>query len=236
MQPTLDSLKVDEYFSQMKTLEDVLSGHKRKLQAIAVEGSVQKLIQFLTDHMHLPQSGILNLVLDPVDGQSLIHLAASHGCVEMVQYLIRTGSVSVNRCRDRNGWTALHCACHFGQWLVCEAILLPAVGAHVLACSSSGSLPMHYAARHRPTPPDRMDVTRYARVVRAMIEKGASVDARNNCGDTPLHHACSRGLVEAAEVGRVHLFYCSISKKKNFLHGNNYSVHTISQLFILLTR
>jgi len=105
------------------------------------------------------------------------------------------------------GETALHRAAMQGETAV--ASLLIARGADPNAETKTGETPLHWAVRGhgglRWTMPFRSDANRdkhvnSAAVVQLLLGAGASVDARDDKGWTPLHWAAAYGHVQLARI------------------------------------
>ena len=55
-------------------------------------------------------------------GVTSLHLAAAHGHLELVQFLLDTSAVLVSL-KDNNGWNALHWAAHEGHFKIVQSLL-----------------------------------------------------------------------------------------------------------------
>lgn len=98
--------------------------------------------------------------------------------------LLRTDPGLVNA-RSADGFTALHLACFFGEVEPVRALL--AAGAEITAASNNPMqvMPLHSAASARNLP-----------AVRALLDHGAPVNAKQQKGWPPLHSAAQNGDAE----------------------------------------
>jgi uncharacterized protein len=110
--------------------------------------------------------------------------AASLGDVERLRELLHSDPGLVNA-RSADGFTALHFACFFGQEEAVRVLL--AAGADVAAVSNNAMqvMPLHSAA-----------ATRNVAAVRALLDHGAPVNAKQQKGWAPLHAAAQNGDTE----------------------------------------
>jgi hemoglobin len=123
-------------------------------------------------------------------GRTLLHFACGAGCLEVVALLLRLG-VDPNL-QDRGGHAPLYsvaneCASEAGPHLV---RVLVGAGADVNACGGvTRATALHMAARRG-----------FVEVATALLEAGASIEARDSKGDTPLRRAIN---CRKAEVVRL---------------------------------
>jgi len=123
------------------------------------------------------------------DGQTALHIAASTGDFQKAFRLIKDG-IEINL-TDKNGWTALHCACYSKQKQI-VSLLLDQAEIDVSLPNDSGSTSLHYFSRS-------FDAANYneanENLVSTMLKKGGKINAKNANGEMPLHNACfSRNL------------------------------------------
>jgi len=123
--------------------------------------------------------------VDPTDdaGWTPLMCAVSGGHLEIVESLIKTGKVDVNRMND-GGYTALHYACSKGHDLIVE-FLLDRTNANVNVRDRFGNTPLHRASGFSSN--EIKKKKRSGRIVQLLIDHGANVNAKNALGETPLH-------------------------------------------------
>ena len=73
------------------------------------------------------------------EGDALLHIAARHGRVELVELLVREKGVPVDLQNDKTGWTALHYAAEAGHIGIAEALLR--LGASTEVAAKNGKQP-----------------------------------------------------------------------------------------------
>jgi truncated hemoglobin YjbI len=120
-------------------------------------------------------------------GRSLLHYASGAGCLPVVTLLLRLGADP--DVRDSGGHTPLYRAANECGWRMGPLVVraLVAAGADVNARSGvTRATALHMAARRG-----------YLAIAQTLLECGASIDARDRKGDTPLERAvhCRRAAV-----------------------------------------
>jgi len=118
-------------------------------------------------------------------GDTLLHVAAQKGLVNVCQALVERG-LDVNS-KNRYYQTPLHLAVREDHLGVVE--LLISAGADLNAKSSSGWTPLHWVACNG-----------YLEVVKLLISAGADVNAKIDSGWTPLHWAACNGYLEVVAL------------------------------------
>ena len=110
--------------------------------------------------------------------------AASLGRIERLQQCIRDEShdASVIDSRSRDGFTALHFACFFGQPEAARVLLENGAAADAVAANPMQVMPLHSAAS-----------VRNLEAARLLLERGAPVNARQQAGWVPIHAAAQNG-------------------------------------------
>ncbi|KAL0435807.1 UNVERIFIED_CONTAM: hypothetical protein Sradi_0288600 [Sesamum radiatum] len=120
----------------------------------------------------------MDIDLDSVNsqGQTALHLAAIHGQVEAIQFLVSVGS-NVDS-TDRFGWTPLHYAAQEGHFEAVEFLLNH----------------LFYSKYSRAARIDDVHA------IKSCLDQGADVNGRDQNGWTPLHRAAFKGHIESVKV------------------------------------
>ena len=121
------------------------------------------------------------------NGETALMLAAKHGCVAVVDALLKVPMINVDE-KDSNGETALMRAAEGSHWHVVN-ILIDA-GADINAKNNNGYTVLILAIEERWRDG----------AVKALITRGANLDAEDNDGDPPLIIAAWYGGLLAAET------------------------------------
>jgi ankyrin repeat protein len=154
-----------------------------------VRSGRSKLIRFVVDTVERDPS----LALQRSADNTLLHVAAGAGCVELVTVLLRHG---VDPNLTGRGRTPLYCVANectseAGPQLVRALVR---AGADVNACSgSTRATALHSAAR-------RGNV----KVARALLDAGAAVNVKDSKGDTPLQRAVNCRKEGVSQLLRQH--------------------------------
>ncbi|KAH0633946.1 hypothetical protein KY285_036697 [Solanum tuberosum] len=161
------------------------------------------------DLMEILCLGYADIDLNSIDsqGRTPLHIAAIHGHVEVIQFLVSVGSDT--DMLDTQGWTPLHFAAHQGH-VEAVGVLLnhsnfakyvvtkQGKTAYELAIDKGHSKlydvlllgdTLHRAAR-------KGDVAE----IKKCIAEGANVNGKDQNGWTPLHRAAFKGRVEVVKV------------------------------------
>ena len=153
------------------------------LLARMIRSRSAELIRFVIDSVERDPS----LASQRWAGRMLVHYASGAGCVGVVALLLRTGTDP--DFRDAGGHPPLYCVAN-----ECSGTTGPAVvrvliesGADVNAQTGvTRATALHMAARRG-----------HLEIARTLLDCGATIDARDSKGDTPLQRAvnCRRGEV-----------------------------------------
>jgi ankyrin repeat protein len=119
-------------------------------------------------------------------GVSPLFLAATEGCLEVVQILIRSGA-DVNIKNSTEGLTALQAAAHNGHLEVVK--YLASKNANVNASGDKDAM----------TPLHRASLNGHLEVVKYLVSKGGNVNAKSKKDNTPLHAAAHGGYLEVVK-------------------------------------
>jgi ankyrin repeat protein len=129
----------------------------------------------------LPQ--VTNVNERDAAGVTLLHYACADPVLEVAVWLLKAGADP--RSADDGGFTPLHCAAAHGLHDIIRALI--AAGADVNARSIvHGFVPLHEA-----DDPDTVAV---------LVSAGATIDARDEDGNTPLHRATWNKVVGVPEA------------------------------------
>uniref|UniRef100_A0ACB8F4M9 Uncharacterized protein n=1 Tax=Sphaerodactylus townsendi TaxID=933632 RepID=A0ACB8F4M9_9SAUR len=147
--------------------------------------------------------------------ETLLHIAAAHGHVKIIDYLISKGAkLDV---KDKKGRIPLHIAAEKGHNDAVK-ILLQA-GANMYSLDQEGKTPLHLASRNHHTHVLKSilgeEVRRYkyqhnflhmaalkddSNLVQILLKHGAPVDAKDETGQTALGYAVSQGFEKTVKV------------------------------------
>jgi uncharacterized protein len=106
--------------------------------------------------------------------------ATSLGRLDRVKECLRDAAATSSRSKD--GFTALHFACFFGQPQAARLLLESGASADTVAANPMKVMPLHSAAS-----------ARNLEAVRLLLEHGAPVNARQQGGWAPIHAAAQNG-------------------------------------------
>ncbi|KAI3506708.1 hypothetical protein L1887_21271 [Cichorium endivia] len=150
----------------------------------------------------------LDIDINSVDsrGQTALHIAASLGYIEVLQFLVTLGSDS--DVVDNNGWTPLHCASSEGHVAAVEFLLSSSIFVkYAVTKDGKTAIALAYENDHK----DLYDML-YLRDVlhraatandvnglNKCLEEGAMVNGKDQNGWTALHRAAFKGRVESVE-------------------------------------
>jgi ankyrin repeat protein len=106
--------------------------------------------------------------------------AASLGCTNALGKLL--GDTSAINAYSKDGFTALHFACYFGQPEAARLLLEKGAKVDAVASNPTHVMPLHSAAS-----------SRNLEAARLLLKRGAPINARQQAGWVPLHAAAQNG-------------------------------------------
>jgi ankyrin repeat protein len=121
-----------------------------------------------------------------INGYSPLHVAAMSRSFGVIENLLGAGAAVEAECHKGN--RPLHYACRSASYSVVSLLLN--AGADCNAQNDIGQTPLHVT----------VDSGRDARITKALITRGATVDAADRAGTRPLAIACLAGHVENTHV------------------------------------
>ncbi|KAK6120109.1 hypothetical protein DH2020_046145 [Rehmannia glutinosa] len=149
----------------------------------------------------------IDLNLTNSEGQTALHLAAIHGQIEALRFLVSVGSEVDTT--DFAGWTPLHYAANEGQFEAVEFLLNHSVYAKY-AVTKDGKTAFALAVEkgylelydllhlgdllHRAARIDDVHT------MKSCLAQGAKVDGKDQNGWTPLHRAAFKGHLESVKL------------------------------------
>lgn len=111
------------------------------------------------------------------EGYSLLHMAASYGTdLDVLSYLVESGTIALEEKQKTWEDTALHCAAKVDNVPAIERLV--ELGADINSLQAENCTPLHLAATKGSTA-----------AVKRLLELGAEVDGRSEDNKTPLHRA-----------------------------------------------
>ncbi|KAF3653092.1 putative serine/threonine-protein phosphatase 6 regulatory ankyrin repeat subunit C-like [Capsicum annuum] len=174
----------------------VKSGNLDSVQVLiesgyTIDNSADKFLHYAAamdrvDLMEILFLGYADIDLNSIDsqGRTALHMAAIHGHVEVLQFLVTIGSDS--DISDSQGWTALHFAAHQGH-VESVDFLLNHSNMTKYALTKQGKTAYELATDKGPLP------------IKCIAE-GANLNGKDQNGWTPLHRAVFKGKIEAVKV------------------------------------
>ena len=141
--------------------------------------------QFQSYHNPQYQLKQLNKAHKTEDGSSLMHIAACHGYLKVIQEITEDRS-NVNL-KNNSNQTPLHVACLLGRLDIVKKLI--DCDADIDAQDSRGNTPLKYACFNNETD-----------TIKFIIGYGANVNLSSNTNWSPLHHACENGNEDVVEI------------------------------------
>ncbi len=118
-------------------------------------------------------------------GETLLCVAARHGCIKAVKNLLENGAKT--DIKIKYGAAPLHESAAYGHTQIVEVLLRK--GAKVDLQSEDGLTALHYAACHNCT-----------RVIEALLEKRADINIQDKDGRASLHYAAECGYTSTVRL------------------------------------
>ena len=107
--------------------------------------------------------------------------AAALGRLDRLKQCLRDAASAINS-RSKDGFTALHFACFFGQPDAARLLIENGAAVDAVAANPTQVMPLHSAAS-----------SRNLEAARLLLERGAPVNARQQAGWVPIHAAAQNG-------------------------------------------
>jgi uncharacterized protein len=107
--------------------------------------------------------------------------ATALGRLDRLQQCLRDDASAINS-RSKDGFTALHFACFFGQPDAARILIESGAAVDAVAANPTQVMPLHSAASSRSL-----------EAARLLLEHGAPVNARQQAGWVPIHAAAQNG-------------------------------------------
>nr|XP_034977273.1 ankyrin-3-like [Zootoca vivipara] len=149
------------------------------------------------------------------EDETLLHIAAAHGHIEIIDYLIGKGAKL--EVKDKKGRTPLHRAAERGHGEAVKMLLQS--GANMYTLDQEGKSPLHLAHQNHHTHVLKSILKEEARrhknqhnflhmaalrddseLLQAILKNGALKDAKDERGQTALGYAVSRGFEKTVQV------------------------------------
>lgn len=198
----------------------VKSGNSEVLQMLIESGSTfdDKIDQYLVheaasmnrvDLLEILCLGYVDINLNSVNsqGQTALHIAAIHGHVESLQFLVSIGSNT--DIADSENWTPLHYAANNGHVEAVEFLLGQSVfakhavtkdGKTAFALAVEMGYTLLYDSLHLGDLLHRAARIDDLHVMKSCLAQGAKVNGKDQNGWTPLHRAAFKGNMESVKL------------------------------------
>ncbi|KAL2535348.1 ankyrin-3-like [Forsythia ovata] len=197
----------------------VKSGNAVSVQVLIESGSTidNKIDRFLhetaasdrVDLMEILCLGYVDIDLNSVNSQNqtALHVAAIHGHVEALQFLVSIGSDP--DITDSDGWTPLHFAAHEGRVEAVEFLLnhsffakyaLTKEGKTAFSLAVEKGNSQVYDMLHLGDMLHRAARIDDVHTMKSCVAQGGKVNGRDQYGWTPLHRASFKGHIESVKL------------------------------------
>ncbi|KAJ6662578.1 hypothetical protein lerEdw1_011715 [Lerista edwardsae] len=192
--PVPVAVKLEDNFSSLSIFDSVAIGNISDLKKILKESDVNAVNS---------------------SNESLLHIAAALGHMEVIDYLISKGAKL--DIKDKKGRTPLHRAAEKGHVNAVKVLLQ--AGASMYNLDQEGKTPLHLASQNQHTDVLRSILKEEARqhknqhnflhmatlkddsdLVEMLLKNGALVDAKDEKGHTALGYAVSQGFEKTVKV------------------------------------
>ena len=179
--------KPDEPEIQVLKTEDWQNQQQLQVVRFALEGRIQELRKLLNDvpvdvNYTSPDSGSTSRGLTP------LMAASQFGYIAIVRLLLEKGA-DVGYVSPMTGETALHLATRSGHTVVLRELIHHGANVHVQGKKGSGQTALLMAAEYG-----------YVDTAKLLLEKGSSVNFRDESGYTALHWAAREGHLEMVRL------------------------------------
>jgi ankyrin repeat protein len=140
-------------------------------------------VSLLMHSIYRGRRDLVELIASQKKGLDIFE-AASLGRLDRVRQCLRDASVNSGSIdsRSKDGFTALHFACFFGQPEAARLLLESGAAVDAVAANPMQVMPLHSAAS-----------VRNLEAARLLLEHGAPVNARQQGGWVPIHAAAQNG-------------------------------------------
>ncbi|XP_051866677.1 CARD- and ANK-domain containing inflammasome adapter protein [Pristis pectinata] len=174
-----------------------------------------------------------------VSNETLLHIAAAHGHVRIIEYLLNKGAKL--EARDNKGQSPLHRAAEKGHTAAAKVLLQ--AGAHIYALDTESRTPLHVASQNNFFPIVKLMVKEEARndkrkksflhmaalrdeskIAESLLKCGAVADIKDEKNRTPLIHAISLGNLNTVKVLLEAGAKVDVDMIDAALNGNNQSL------------
>jgi len=164
----------------------IVAGWNEAAKMFVAQASLEEL-QEVKDSLLRLTRGTGKCCYDPV------HKAAEIGAVKLMEFILRT-SFDMNT-KGYYGWTALHCACRYGQTETAQLLIKSSIefGIDLNAKNNIGRTAWHWACSNGKTETAQL-------IIQSSKEFGIDLNAKNNRGRTAWHLACINGQTETVQM------------------------------------
>jgi ankyrin repeat protein len=134
-------------------------------------------------HKFIKKTGKDILSTKDESGQTIVHICASEGKIDILDFLLNKYKNNLNLdMKDNLGWTPLVCAAHNAQLSAIELLLKHNADPNIK--TNDEAICLHYFAKIKV---NSKDVGYYTSVAKQLVKKISNLDVQNKIGETPLH-------------------------------------------------